>query len=412
MSGADAPGIPERSTAWYAGFTAVLTVAMAIGTFPQFTLGALGPFLVDDLGLSRTRLGSLSTAFFLVAALVSSLVGHLGERLGGRRLLALMFAVAALSAVFMAIAPSYVWLIAAVGLAGLSIASSNPSTNTLISAHLPSGRRGAVVGIKQSGVQAGSFVAGAVLPGLALAIGWRPSLLLIALVAAAGLAATIAIIPRQEARADDGPQTLDRSNVVRWLVPYAFFMGAGVSATTAYVPLYANQALGLSQATAGSLLAVVGAVGVVARILWGRVAERRPTVAAPLTVLTAGSLVAIVLVWIAEYAGAWLVWPAAVAIGATAAAWNAVGMLAIVRETALAGTSRASGHVLTGFYAGLLAMPVAFGALVDTTGIYGPSWALTFGCLAVALGITLAWQRAGMASSPRATPRPTTPGAP
>jgi predicted MFS family arabinose efflux permease len=394
----DAADIPERSTAWYAGFTALLTVAMAIGTFPQFTLGALGPFLVDDLGLSRTRLGSLSTAFFLVAALVSSLVGYLGERLGGRRLLALMFAVAATSAVSMAIAPSFPLLIVAVGLAGLSIASSNPSTNTLISAHLPSGRRGAVVGIKQSGVQA-------------LTIGWRPSLLLIALVAAGGLAATITLLPRQEARASHGPQAVNGSNVVRWLVPYAFFMGAGVSATTAYLPLYANQALGLDQATAGSLLAVVGAVGVASRILWGRVAERRPNVAAPLTVLTAGSLVAIVLVWVAEYAGTWLVWPAAVAIGATAAAWNAVGMLAIVRETALAGTSRASGHVLTGFYAGLLAMPVAFGALVDTTGIYGPSWALTFGCLAIALGITLAWQRAGSPSSPHATSRPTSPGA-
>jgi predicted MFS family arabinose efflux permease len=409
-SASDAPA--ERSTLWYASFTTLLTVAMAVGTFPQFTLGALGPFLVDDLGLSRTRVGSLSTAFFLVAALLSSFIGHLGERLGGRRLLASMFAVAATSAVFMAIAPSYPWLVAAVALAGLSIASSNPSTNTLISAHLPSGRRGSVVGIKQSGVQAGSFGAGAILPALALTIGWRATLLLIALAAAIGLAATIAIIPRSQVSEQRGRETLDRSTVVRWLVPYAFFMGAGVSATTAYLALYANQALGMSQTVAGSVLAVVGGVGVVSRILWGRAAERRPNVAAPLTVLTAGSLVAIVLVWAAEHVGAWIVWPAAAAVGATAAAWNAVGMLAIVRETALAGTSRASGHVLTGFYAGLLAMPVAFGALVDTTGVYGPSWALTFASLAIALGITLTWQRVGVTPSSRAPHRPTTRGAP
>jgi hypothetical protein len=124
-------------------------------------------------------------------------------------------------------------------------------------------------------------------------------------------------------------------------------------------------------------------------------------------VLTAASLVAIALVLVAEPAAAWIIWPGAVAVGATAAAWNAVGMLAIVRETALAGTSRASGHVLTGFYTGLLAMPVAFGALVDTTGVYGPSWALTFACLAIALGIALAWRRAGMSGSSRT---PTTKG--
>jgi predicted MFS family arabinose efflux permease len=382
--------------AWRVAFTAVLTLAMAIGTFPQFTLGALGPLLVDDLQLSRAGLGSLSTAFFLVAALASSFVGHIGERLGGRRLLGVLFGVAIVSLVAMSVAPSYPWLVAAVGLAGLSIASSNPSTNSLIADHLPSGRRGAVVGIKQSGVQIGSFLAGAVLPSLALWIGWRPSLLLIALVSAVGLVGVITIVPRTSAptvASTVAPGDGD-SSVVRWLVPYAFFMGAGVSATTAYLALYANEALGLPETTAGALLAVVGAVGVAARILWGRTAERQAAISMPLAVLTTGSLVAVALVWAAGHAGTWLVLPGAVGVGATAAAWNSVGMLAIVRETAGQGTSRASGHVLTGFYAGLLAMPPAFGALADATGTYDPSWGLTLASLTIALGITLAWQRA------------------
>jgi cyanate permease len=133
---------------------------------------------------------------------------------------------------------------------------------------------------------------------------------------------------------------------------------------------------------------------VAARILWGRTAERRARISVPLAVLTTASMVAVAMVWAARYAGAWLIWPAAVGVGATAAAWNSVGMLAVVRETAGRGTSRASGHVLTGFYTGLLAMPPAFGALADATGSYDPSWGLTLVSLAVALGITLAWQRA------------------
>jgi hypothetical protein len=142
------------------------------------------------------------------------------------------------------------------------------------------------------------------------------------------------------------------------------------------------------------VLAVVGGVGVAARILWGRTAERQASVALPLITLTTASLVAVAMVWAADHAGAWLIWPAAVGVGATAAAWNSVGMLAVVRETAGRGTSRASGHVLTGFYTGLLAMPPAFGALADATGTYDPSWGLTLAALAIALGITLAWQRA------------------
>lgn len=405
MSGAPPAGDDgARSTAWRFGFTTVLTLAMAIATFPQFALGALGPVLVDDLGLSRAGLGSLSTAFFIVATPASSFIGHLGERLGGRRLMGLLFAVATASLVAMAAAPSYPWLLVAVGLGGLAIAASNPSTNALIAGHLPSGRRGAVVGLKQSGVQVGSFIAGAALPGLALAIGWRNTLLLVALLSAAGLAATFAIVPHDAAAASRASAGDGRSTVVRWLVPYAFFMGAGVSATTAYLALYANETLGMSEATAGALLAVVGAVGVVARILWGRAAERRPTVAGPLAALTIAALAAVALVWAATYAGAWLVWPAAVGVGATAAAWNSVGMLAIVRETGGRGTSTASGHVLTAFYAGLLVMPIAFGALVDATGTYSPAWGLTLATLTAALVLTLAWQRAGR--TPVAVPSP------
>jgi hypothetical protein len=88
-------------------------------------------------------------------------------------------------------------------------------------------------------------------------------------------------------------------------------------------------------------------------------------------------------------------------IGATAAAWNSVGMLAIVREMGVQGTSRASGHVLTGFYIGLLAMPPAFGALADATGTYDASWGLTLLSVAAALGITLAWQRRAADPTPR-----------
>lgn len=404
-----AGGTATRS--WRIAFTAVLTLGMAIGTFPQFALGALGPLLVDDLGLSRAGLGALSTSFFLVAALASSFIGFLGERLGGRRLLGLLFLVATASLSAMAAAPSYPVLVVAVGLAGLAIAATNPSTNALIADHLPPGERGAVVGLKQSGVQVGSFVAGAALPGLGLAIGWRPTLLLVAGLSAAGLAAAAIVIPRRRPPAREEAHEAGGGTVVRWLVPYAFFMGAAVAATTAYLALYANETLGMSETVAGALLAVVGAVGVVARILWGRTAERRATVAGPLAVLTAAGLVAVGLVWAAGPLGAWAVWPGAVGVGATAASWNSVGMLAIVRQTAGHGTSRASGHVLTGFYVGLLAMPIAFGALVDATGTYGPAWALTLACLAVALGITLAWLRTGMPPSARATPDPTTQGA-
>jgi hypothetical protein len=57
-------------------------------------------------------------------------------------------------------------------------------------------------------------------------------------------------------------------------------------------------------------------------------------------------------------------------------------------------------------------MPIAFGALVDTTGTYSPAWGLTLVTLAVALGLALAWRRAGRTPDAQAPSDPTTRGAP
>ena len=56
---------------------------------------------------------------------------------------------------------------------GVGQAIANPATNKLISMHVPPGKRGIITGIKQSGVQAGTFLGGLLLPVITLSFGWR-----------------------------------------------------------------------------------------------------------------------------------------------------------------------------------------------------------------------------------------------
>lgn len=374
---------------------------MAAGTLAQFVLGALAPFLRADLTLSRAALGSLSTVFFVVGAVGSPFAGRLVDRLGGRTTLLATFGLAGAGLAGMAASPGYAALVTAMVVGGLATALVNPVTNQVVAAHLPRGAQGVITGVKQSGVQVGAFVAGAGLPALAVVAGWRSATLATALVAVGGIVATVLVVPaqhrRQAGRGNRPPRTRTGGappGFVGWLSAYALLMGAGVAAVGAFLVLYGVEALGLSETVAGFAAACVGGVGIVARVLWGRAAERMRTATVPLGVLAVVSIVGQVAIWAAPTVGVWLLWPGVVVFGLSAAAWNAVGMLAIVRAAHPTATGQVSGVVQAAFYVGMLICPPLFGAAVDATGSYDLGWAGVTVAFAGAAGVALAWHRA------------------
>lgn len=105
-----------------------------------------------------------------------------------------------------------------------------------------------------------------------------------------------------------------------------------------------------------------------------RLGERRGDVRAPLVLIPALAIVPLALIIAASSGGSALLWPAAAGFGATAAAWNASGMLAVVSEVGAEEAGRASGIVLFGFYGGFVVSPVLFGYSVDRTGSYAWGW--------------------------------------
>ncbi|MGW1930574.1 MFS transporter, partial [Streptomyces sp. NPDC001919] len=137
------------------GLTALLTTAMAFSMMQLFLLGALGPRLVDGLGVSETLLGLTTTVGFGTAAALSPAGGRVVDRVGPRRALVALLVVSGAALGLIGAAPGPGLLLVAVALGGLPQALANPATNKAILASVPAPRRGAVTGAKQSGVQLG-----------------------------------------------------------------------------------------------------------------------------------------------------------------------------------------------------------------------------------------------------------------
>ena len=386
-----------------AGFALNLALAMAASTFLSFAFGALGPVLREDLGLSRAELGFVVTAYLATGGLFSPLVGRPIRRLGSRRGLFVLYAYSLLGYLIVAIAPSFVWLLIAIAVAGISGAGSNPLTNHVIASHGGAGSRGVLLGVKQSGVQFGAVIAGSVLPSIAIWQGWRTALIAASAMPLLGIALTGSLVGGEAdldlAEGREGPRLREivRSHpFLLGLTGYAVLMGGAMSATSVYLPLYAFERLSFSVPLAGMLAAAIGFVGVPARIIWGRIVEgRQHALATDLAAVALASALSAILLLIAGLGGEWALWVAAAGFGAFTSAWNVVAMMATIRDLPRGDSAAGTGVVQLGFYIGLMSGPSLFGLVLGEAGSYGRAWVgvvLTFGCAAL---LVMVWRRIG-----------------
>ncbi len=369
-----------------AGLNLVLVTTMAAATFALTVFGVLPNELIAEFGLTRTELGLLGTASSVMGALASQPIGRLADRIGARPATVLTLVIGGAALLAVASAPAIGLVFAAAALTGIGQAGGNPSTNKLISLYVPAGRQGVVTGIKQSGVQVGTFLGGLFLPVGAAALGWRPTVAICGLIPLVMAAATGRVIPADPpaglTRPGGGARQAKLDRYIRVLAIYGFLIGAGGSAIFAFLSLFSQEVLGMTPRTAGQVVAVMGLAGIVARVGWARVAEHRLETGPALEIIAGLAVLAGAVLWISPVVGGWVVWPAALITGLSASAWNSVGMLAVIQKTSAGEAGRGSGVVLTGFLLGLGIGAPLFGYLVDRVGDYRSGWLIVMAVFA------------------------------
>ncbi|MFE3767031.1 MFS transporter [Streptomyces sp. NPDC059104] len=370
--------------------TALLTCAMAFSMLQLFLLGALGPRLVDELGISPAVLGLTTTVGFGTAAALSPAGGRMVDRVGPRRSLVLLLFVSAVALALIGAAPGAGLLLGAVALGAIPQALANPATNKAILAAVPPDRRGAVTGLKQSGVQLGAFAAGLPLAALAGGLGWRGAVwtasgaaLLAGAWALRALPADPPVRSAPPVRTSYAPR-----GTVAWLAGFSLFLGAGIASVNTYLALYGARALGMGPTLAGGLVAALGVAGVLGRIGWSKAA--RPGRAEWLPgLLACGAVGAAALLAGASLLGP-LVWAGAVAVGVFAVSGNAVSMVLVMQRAAAGRAGQDSALVAAGFFAGFAVGPPLFGLLAQS-GRYGAGWLLVAVEFAAAGAVAFLW---------------------
>lgn len=369
------------------GLAAAMAVAMGAGPLIVYAISTVSPLLVPALDLSRTQYGALATVTYAAAAIASLRAGRIVDSTGARQVMFWLVIGAVGAMLAAAAAPNYAILLVAVTASGVVQALSNPVTNRMAARWLPAGSRGVVMGVKQSGVQIAQAATGLFLPTLAVLTGWRGAM---ALAAGAcllvGLVLVTRYVPREE-QAASRRSTITGAALpvpVWWLTAFVFLAGAALQGANFYLPLFGYEELGLPVGTAGLLAAMIGVVGIAARIGWGRLAERVGSRMAMATVALGGAL-AVSLLLLSLIVHPAFVWAGAFLLGATGVAANVVVMMTVIHAVPSHTIGRASGVVSFGMYLGFTCGPVTVGALVDAVGHYTVAWVVLIGIYLLAL---------------------------
>lgn len=360
--------------------TVVLLGAMFMSALPQFALSVMAPILILELGIGEAILGIIAASLYVVAACTARGAGRLLDSLSGRAAVIVLGVLSVLSLTTISQSTSVRWLMFGAMLGGAGVGLNNPVTNRVISLHIVPGRRGIVIGLKQSGVKVAQITAGTALPALTLTVGWRQGILVLAAVSAALVVLGMWIVPGGGVTHGITPSSAADSvrRQIRWLRSYSIFMAFSVSATTTYIALYAVNRVDMGLAQAGLLVTIFGVTGMVSRIIWAVLAERVDRPPLVLMGLSFGGVIGLSLIAVSENANAaWPIWVGAALTGTTIGTWNVIAQLTVVREVSSLHSATATGSVHAAFAIGLAMGPAAFGAIVEYAESFLLGWLST-----------------------------------
>lgn len=344
-----------------------------IGILPLYLTSAQIISLQAELGFGAARLGIGVALHFGLAAAVAHPVGSLVQRLGATRGLRIGATLAAVAGVVAATAGVWWVLLIVTTIGGLANAFMQVSTNAVLAHDAAYHRQGMSFGAKQGAIPLASALAGALLPVVGVAVGWRWPYVVAAVFALTGIALAPPVV--NQPSADEHQVRHGRSRMspaLLWLAVGGACGGAAGNALALFVVPSAVD-LGVSEGRAGGFLAASSAVVFLTRVGAGWLADRRHSSGhgEMLGLLGAGTIACAVLAFTAS-----VPWYLAAMPIAMLGSWGWPGLVyfAVVRIHPEA-PARASGVILAGNLTGTVIGPMAVGFLADRA-MFSTAWTM------------------------------------
>ena len=370
-------GLPGR----YAILVLVLAAQTAANVGP-LGIPAIAALIREDLGLTLPQAGSFLSLYYIGPSLVSLPAGALADRWGIRRMLVTGQAVIGVGLLGVAASRSYTAIAITLVAAGFGYGMLNPTSTKAVISWFPVRQRATVVGLKQVGLPFGGAVGAALLPLIALALGWR-----LAITAAAlGLGVTAVALALFYRDPPVAPVPRGTSSPLRevlftrdlWLVALSTLVFAGMQTVwMGYLVLYLRDVIGLSLVAAGGYLALAQGAGMAGRVAFGVLSDRvfdgrrRPTL---LAAGVGSTLCSLGIAFSGPGSPApWLMLLVLV-FGFAGIGWNGVQhtLMAELAGPRAAGTALGFGLALSS--AGVTLAPPVFGWSVELMGGYRGAW--------------------------------------
>ena len=383
------------------GIAYPLAITFAIQTlvaFAVYSAPVMAPVAGPALGYPASVVGYYIAGSYFGSMISSAAAGGWVARFGPIRVSQM-----ALSLCFggLCLAASGVPALVMLGglVVGLGYGPTTPASSAIL-VRTPPAYFSLIFSIKQTGVPAGGALAGALVPGLILAIGWQGGA--VAIGAACLLLAFAIGMVRSDYDTDLDPRApvslLSAFAPVRMVLAdrrlrqmcVASFVYGGVQITlVTYLVTFLVESFGLTLVMAGLVMAAAQLSSVVGRVLWGVLADRALTRRTMLGLLGIGmGASALAALLSGPEWPRWVLFAYASIFGATAVGWNGVFLAEIARLAPEGRASAATGGSLFFTFLGVVVTPPLFNLALALAGTYSAAYA-AFALPALAVGVWL-----------------------
>ena len=356
----------------------------------------LAPIVQEDLGLTRAQVGMFNSALMGGSLVMMLTAGWMVDTRGERAALIGGTFTVGVFALLVLTTQQFIPALLVLFAAGIGGAFPTPAGSKAVMGWFPPHLRGTAMGIRQTGIPLGGAIAAAVLPPLALAMGWRMALAL------GGLACFLAAAAcwlgyRNPLDAPDGATAATAITPAPDVGRRVLAMGIAGGLLTlgqftliTYLSLYLAETRQLAVTVCAALLFGAQLAGALGRILWGVASDRLFARRRKPALLLANGLSALGVLaigWLPQATPLWAIAALVIFHAFNTLGWHGTWVSMIVE---IGGPTRQGRTVSQGMalmYPSIILLPPLFGWFVDHTHSWRGAWTLLSGVLLLGVGI-------------------------